>query len=802
MLTTSVVRGFKSCVARFLQARGELSLVLLLCFLTAQAQPAFAAAQCTNTSTAGNASSWTRWECLLEVQGVGSVLAGRNPYLMKLKVSVTAVNQQTRTGYAFWDGLVPGTTNTHRFLLRMQFPPSAVGPTTWTWSTSCETPTYCSSDTTKTNPSLVSSGTVSVSNYSGANPLYQGGPIRILSNNFYPLPELYQGNNRFNWIGDAAWAAPMRASAAEWDAYIENRRSATNPTGTNSANARILHIGPAPDWAGFVPDANNPSRIVDRSGNPPFDSVAGCTSNNVVPNACSMPNLAFWRAFEDKVDKANQKGLYLFLAGLMEPYKRYPASDEAVRFACWLVARLSGNFVIFSPGFDSPPNNVNVTALQKAVGSAIKATAPQHLVTNHWSTDDNFDATITKMSDLHKETWLDFEMYQSGYMNGNESEIAKRARELAQVIAGHTNLYPFNTTRKAVINGEAVYDEGGTSSNGRPAFRAYRARQAGYLSWLAGAGGYTHGTGGLWDWGACGGATPNACGYQMPLGFRTYSDAMKPIGQSFKNVKCMGEALRRSATDQMISTEQWRIENQATSETKKMVVARTRDWMIAYLPHDDKIQLNHTVSGASGSTAMNTNTGRLWNPANGTFDANSPSVTCPVGGISCTWINEGFRALNPDVSDRLLVLTPGPANTWFQTNPNQLEVINGRFDEAEPQGIHGQLLAPNGSPTGGRFLIFSAEGQEPTSPAVGRDGKGQFLVVWATDSDGDSLSEIWGKWIEEGTTRFPPAFRISPADGSEHFQPSVSIAGVSVPLGGPTAVNAARQLTFGGRWSF
>jgi Carboxypeptidase regulatory-like domain len=32
--------------------------------------------------------------------------------------------------------------------------------------------------------------------------------------------------------------------------------------------------------------------------------------------------------------------------------------------------------------------------------------------------------------------------------------------------------------------------------------------------------------------------------------------------------------------------------------------------------------------------------------------------------------------------------------------------------------------------------------------------------------------------------------------------PSVTISGVSVPMGGPTAVTSARQLTFGGRWSF
>ena len=38
--------------------------------------------------------------------------------------------------------------------------------------------------------------------------------------------------------------------------------------------------------------------------------------------------------------------------------------------------------------------------------------------------------------------------------------------------------------------------------------------------------------------------------------------------------------------------------------------------------------------------------------------------------------------------------------------------------------------------------------------------------------------------------------------GVQQRNPSSSISGVTVLLGSPTALNAARQLTFGGRWSF
>ena len=766
----------------------RLPLVLALLALAALPPSASAGALCSNGAT--TATSWMRWDCALDVQGIGAALAGRNPYLMKLKVTYTAAGQPARYGYAFWDGLVPGSASTHRFRMRMQFPPTA-SPTTWTWTTTCESPDFCSADTSKTSPSLVSSGTVTVSSYTGGNPLYQGGPIRIRTNMLYPLPELYQGNNRFIWIGDSAWAAPMRATAAEWDTYLENRRSATDPTGPNSANVRILHIGPASSWAGFVKDPKHPEIVVDVASLRPFDTLTGCTSTQIMPNGCSTPNLAYWRSFEDKIEKANQKGLYLFLAGLMEPYMKYPATDEAERFACWLVARLSGNFVIFSPGFDSPPVGNNQTPLIKAVGAAIKKTAPQHLVTNHWSTPglggtDSVQQTADQMATVHNEPWLDFELYQSGFMEGSSTEITKRARQLAQVLAGHTLYPPFNATRKPVVNGEAIYDEGGNSANGRPEFRAYRARQAGYLSWLSGSIGYTHGSGGLWDWGACGGAafTLNPCkdhgaAYLMPPGYRTYSDAMKPIGQAFKNVKYLGEAIRRSATDAIITYEQSRILNQADTEEKKMVVARHRDWMIAYLPHNEKIELNYAITGTTA--VMNPATARLWNPADGTFETNNPSRSCSQAG-TCIWTNFRYNSGNPDISDRLLVLTPGSTNTWFQSNANQLEAVVGRFVEGEPLGLYGQLLDPNGSPTGAPFLIHRLAGQEPASPAVGRDGDGKFLVVWSADTDGDSLAEVWGKWVDSGTSRLPSAFQISPSDGSEHLEPSVGISGDGTAL--------------------
>ncbi len=116
------------------------------------------------------------------------------------------------------------------------------------------------------------------------------------------------------------------------------------------------------------------------------------------------------------------------------------------------------------------------------------------MITNHWSTNSISRSRACCTSSPGSR----FESVQSGHNNGSLSAITDRARLMPWQASGASNpgLSPFNTTRKAAINIEAVYDDGG-HLNGRPSFVDYRARQAGYLSWLSGSFGYTWGVGGL-----------------------------------------------------------------------------------------------------------------------------------------------------------------------------------------------------------------------------------------------------------------------------------------------------------------
>lgn len=487
-------------------------LALLGAFLSAIPSASFAeGAHCAPAS--GTAESWTRWECILEVEGPFS---GRSGYAAtQLKVSFSATGEYTRTTYAFWDGGSGSPNDRARFKIRFAFPTSRTSPKVWSWSTSCDTPLTCGP--TLTSPSLITSGTVSVTTYSGTNPIYLKGFLGRTSYQWFDggswrywntLGYNWTGGGQFVWIGDSAWAAPMKATDGDWVSYMNDRKEGS---ATANKGVTVVQIGPASKWAGSA-DAEN---------NSPFATIPNCTpSDSIEPSNCSVPVPAFWQNFEDKIQTANERGIHVFLAGVMEPRsdhpgttgpEDFPLAEEAVTFSRWLAARLSGNFVIFSPGFDAPKITKGGVLLQRASGQEVDRIDPRHMITNHWGTVE-----VGVMDDLQADAWLDFQTFQSGHNQKTNppntpqeqlQELTRRAREVAWQMSGTSDpnatpsLPPVASPRKAAVNGEAIYDQGGTPNSH---FGSYRARQAGYLSWLSGAFGYSFGIGGIWDWGLCG----------------------------------------------------------------------------------------------------------------------------------------------------------------------------------------------------------------------------------------------------------------------------------------------------------
>jgi hypothetical protein len=198
--------------------------------------------------------TWTRWEHTLtsakpHADGDGGVT---------LRVTYSGPSQERITGLGFWDG-------DRTFKTRCLFPK----PGTWTWKTECSD----ADDSGLHNHS----GRVEVEAYSGSNPLYRHGYLRVSANRRYLE---HADGKPFLWIGDTAWAAPMNARMDDWQTYLRDRRE-KGFTG--------LQVFCASDWAGKQ----------DTAGNSPF-----------LGEGPARPNPAYWQQYDRKklLDQPSARG--------------------------------------------------------------------------------------------------------------------------------------------------------------------------------------------------------------------------------------------------------------------------------------------------------------------------------------------------------------------------------------------------------------------------------------------------------------------------------------------------------------
>jgi hypothetical protein len=445
--------------------------------------------------------TWMRWE-----QSLTSATVYTNPNTVTIKVSYAGPNQRTINGLGFWDGR-------NSVKIRCLFPE----PGRWTWQTAC-------SDTN--NAGLHQrSGSVEVVPYSGTNPLYRHGYLRVSDNHRFLT---HADGTPFLWMGDTPWSAPMNASMEDWQTYLRDRRE---------KKFTVLQVFCASDWAGSQ----------DMLGHPAFFGAG-----------LDRPNPAYWQQYEQKVQLANEKGLVVLVVGLMEPVKRYPDTAAAQAFARHLVARLMGNFVIFSPSFDSP-----FMELGNAVGQTVRESSSVHLITQHPGTD------LPAARRYYDQPYLDLCGLQSGAGWGGKplgADIAAR-----NAVEWSLDLHR-RQPHKPVVNLESRYDN---EFNEKQMPRL--PRSCGYWSLLSGCAGYTYGTAGLFNWGVA----------------KTHNDPQESLWDWHFAMNRSSSMDMKHMAEFFGGLNWWRLDphhelivNQTNDAIKRMVLAKSAsgDLAVAYLP--------------------------------------------------------------------------------------------------------------------------------------------------------------------------------------------------------------------------
>jgi hypothetical protein len=507
-----------------------------------------------------------------------------NPY-RDIKITVTFTNCDHPTtriqSYGFWYGLEKkpdGTygSNSKIFRIRGQFPAG-----NWQWSTTCSGTTNalgankplpdCSTGTVF--PQKIGKFQVTAN---GSNALYRSGALSISEDKRYlTYTKTYVPTGGavqkipFFWMGDTAWNAPIAATLADWKSYIDDRSQEL--PGRPGTAFTVVQIGLSPKSAG----------LTDINSNPPFDlpNDPTCTPDaSQAPSQCSSWNPQYWKGLDDKIQYANQKGVVVFLAGLMEPLQKdlsalsqadaETAATTPVPFSAGLstlarnaAARYSGNFVVLSPGFDHQIQpNFN---LINTIGTTLSDNATSsNLVANHPAGQ----SSPVELQSLQAKPWMDFQMYQSG--SPGDTPDAELYNEIYRVTSLAVSL---STYPKPVINGEAAYDGPGPNLvNHTP----YRARQTACLSFLSGATGYTAGTCGIYDWGRATGGCTSGWTWQVGRDRQT-SRTMRYLRSTLQTVNW-----------QRLRPDSNRVLDQATvSVDKKSVLAYDgSSAIVAYLP--------------------------------------------------------------------------------------------------------------------------------------------------------------------------------------------------------------------------
>ncbi len=520
--------------------------------------------------------AWNRWE-----QTLTSGKSYSNPFAdVTLSVTYTSPGGKTYSAQGFWDG-------EDMFRIRFMFPIAG----SWTWRTTC-------SDSS--NEGLHNqSGTVSVSRYVGTNALYQRGYLKLSADQRYLT---YGDTTPFLWIGDTAWQAPVGATQEEWEIYVRDRAA---------KKFTVLHVS-----ARTHSEISGAGR--DRDGNRPF-----------LDSGIAKWNPAFWQNFDRKVQYANAQGLVVLVVGICSPLppklmpdKRMPTETDARRFARNLAARLMGNFVIFSPGFDEDEfGGVTEERITQA-GEELQHAAPLHLRTNHPNPDEPGKSYSER---YYGKPFVDFAGLQSG-RGKPDPPAAERCAQM--VIQRCLALYGRNPW-KPLVNLEARYD-----SPYNQADLPRLPRSCGYWTFLSGAAGYSYGCRPVWTWGNPY-FTPKYDGATWP-----WSEGMNQ--PSSTEVKHLSEYLS--------TIEWWRltpahdlIRNQSPQWIRRMAFARAvaGDLAVAYLPDDEEIQLDLSAF----PTPMK---GRWFDPRSGTYRDRQERLD-----------NSGLATIRrPGNGDWVLTLTP------------------------------------------------------------------------------------------------------------------------------------------------
>lgn len=753
-------------------------------------------------------NAWERWETTLTSSDTSltPLKAYRDVQIQATfwrKIGSTCTEPATCTnpdtcfkGRGFWDG---SSTDPRLFKIRSAFPSG-----TWCWKT-CrlfDTGVGCST----ADPALNKSGEVPVSS-TATNSLYSNGLLKApaVKRNL----TTWNGQTIFQWIGDTAWNAPVHyaSSRALWASYVAQRAKGYDGN-TFAGGGGFTNILVAP----AVQTVPNPPSGGFRG----FIAPAGCGTGDrpVVPASCHYWDSAYWRDFDEMIKVANDKGIVVVVADVMDPLNRggsnqginppvlFPARTDAKAFARNLAARLAGSFVVFSPSYDAKAadftaeTGINVAGLIDAVGTAIRSAAPRHLIGVHLAGG----SALGDYDQFQNKPWFSLQLFQSGHGGGScegaanaYANYACRARKFALrfrcIGEPSTNACvgsgaPTGLPKKPAVDIEGQYETLGNSET------RVQTRHTAWNSGLSGSFGFNIG---VW---------PDIPRWTNPTAYAAtnhYSD--DDLGRMKGLFKSMPWSDLTPRHDLLV--EQNNFSGTACTHATYGNLSKT-DWLqlwkphlaldaaggygLAYLPRPMRCTLSGSVFNTSTSIVLDRAKANALGISCATWTGRwiSPGSTDPLKGgfrdskAACTDSGNGpvtFSVIGTDIAcrelcDRVLRLTK--ATSALSNSPNMiasnftvdLETSVEISDDANASRIIGQTLV-NGSPLGEPTELSGPDLLFRKLPSTALDVAGNFLVVWEEENEAGSDDIVAARFNLNLEILGPPLVLNDTTDGQQ-----------------------------------
>jgi Protein of unknown function (DUF4038) len=756
---------------------------------------------------------WERWESVLTSGQSLTPLQAYHDVQVEatfwLKSGSTCTEPATCTnvntcfkGLAFWDG---DATTPGRFMIRSAFPPSATPGTssTWCWKT-CLLPrngAACSPDT-----GLNKSGEVPVSG-SGTNALYSNGFLKAPAgkrNLTY-----WNGQAPFQWLGDTAWNAPVNyglssANRTTWQNYVTTRGTVGFTNVLVAPAVQTQQNPPSGGFRGFVAPSN-----------------CGTGTGPVVPANCHYWDSAYWRDFDAMVRAANDAGILLVVADVMDPLNRagtnqqisptvlFPKRADAAAFARNLAARLAGSFVIFSPSFDSRVSDstaeagITVAGLIDTVGTAIRSAAPRHLIGVHLAGG----SALSDYDQFQGKPWLSLQVFQSGHGSAacetglfdDYAKFACRARDFALRFrcVGETTTAitscansgaPANQPKKAASNVEGKYETIGDS------LTRVQSRHVAWNGGLSGSFGYNIG---VW---------PDIAAWSNPTAYTLlnhYSDddlgRMKGL---FKSMPWSDLTPYYTLLAEQNNFSQGQCGGKAKADWLQLwkphlAMDITNGYGLAYLPRPTSCALPNnggmkfpTTSIVFDRAKLNaakinincTNTkGRWVSPGSTVLSEGGfteADAGCSQSDSQVTFSVKTNNVACGEVCDRVLKLTR-TSGSW-QNSPNI--TAGSSMVDLEPQvelsedGLTSTILGQpmlDGEPMGDPVPLSGPDPLFRKLPSAALEAEGNFLVVWEEEGSAGTDDIVAARFDSDLETLEPP-FMLNDTTDGQQAEPWVS----------------------------